>query len=382
MYYYLRSLSSTSKENNIIPIEAKKDEPINILVMGVDIGGQLTDTIMLMNYNPKNKAINIISVPSDTYILIGGKPQKINAAYGVGNASGSGNGVKYLIDAVEKLLDININYYGKVNYTGFIQIIDAIGGVDMKISNAMDYDDASQNLHIHFKKGETHLNGQKAMEFFRWRKNNTYDPKNNGDLGRIENQHLFIGKVLEKVKSPVIVTKLPGIMSVIPKHVETNMSASDILSYGLTFARTDSANIKTSVLQGEAKYIGETSYFLYDEKKNTEIYSILHQGDNAKTTEKNITLNKSSLNLQVLNCTGKSGLAADYSNVLAQKGYEHVETGNSKKLSKSKIVTYGLDSKYDSIIKSEFGINTIERVVKKEGNFDIIVMLGEDYTEK
>lgn len=389
MYYYLRSLSSTSKENNIIPIEAKKDEPINILVMGVDVGtlgdtskdnAQRTDTIILMNYNPKNKAINLISIPRDTLILIDGQKTKINAAHAIGTKSGSG--VKYLIDAVEKILDIDINYYGKINYKGFIEIIDAIGGVDMDIKTAMDYDDASQNLHIHFKKGLTHLNGQKAMEFFRWRENNKFDPKNNGDLGRIENQHLFIAKLLEKIKSPAIVTKLPTIMQVIPKYAETNMSATDILSYGLIFAKTDSANIKTTVIKGEAKYIDGVSYFIYDEKKNSEINAILHPDGGVKSPEENITLNKSSLKIQVLNCTSKTGIATNYSTIISQKGYEHVEIGNSKKLLKSKIIIYGLDNKYDSIIKSEFGINNIERVMKKQGNFDIIVMLGEDYSDK
>ena len=382
MYYYLHNLSNTSKNNNIKLIQAKKDASVNILVMGVDIGSQLTDSIILMNYNPKNKAITLISIPRDTLILIDGKRRKINEANGIGNATGAGNGVKYLIDAVEKTLDIDINYYGKVNYSGFIEIINAIGGVDMKINKTMDYDDASQNLHIHFKNGETvHLDGQKAMEFFRWRKNNNFEQTNTGDLGRIENQHLFMAKVIEKIKSPVIVIKLPAIMQAIPKYAETNMSAKEILNYGFIFAKTDSANIKTLVIKGETPYIGGISYFTYDEKKNLEISKILHS-DGAQSSEKNITLNKSGLTVQVLNCTSRVGLAAKYATMITEKGYEQAKTGNGKKASDSKIITYGIDSKYDSTIKSELGINNIERIVKKQGNFDIIIMLGDNYTEK
>ena len=87
MYFYLHNLSASSKKNNIKLVEAKKDEPINILIMGVDVGtlgdkssgnAQRTDTIILMNYNPSNKAINLISIPRDTLILIDGKMRKIN----------------------------------------------------------------------------------------------------------------------------------------------------------------------------------------------------------------------------------------------------------------------------------------------------------------
>ena len=144
--------------------------------MGVDVGtlgdsskdnSQRTDTIILLNYNPKNKATNIISIPRDTLIYMNGKKRKINEAHAFGVVSVPGKGVKYLTDEVETLLGINVNYYGKVNYNGFIELINAIGGVDMKINNTMKYDDGSQNLHIDFKKGEiVHLDGQKAMEFF------------------------------------------------------------------------------------------------------------------------------------------------------------------------------------------------------------------------
>jgi anionic cell wall polymer biosynthesis LytR-Cps2A-Psr (LCP) family protein len=71
----------------------------------------------------------------------------------------------------------------------------------MEISSNMNYDDDSQNLHIHFEKGETvHLDGEKAEEFFRWRKNNNGTGLAEGDLGRIENQHMFIEKVIDKLK--------------------------------------------------------------------------------------------------------------------------------------------------------------------------------------
>ena len=158
-YSFLNSLSNKPNSSGIDPVVAEKNEPVNVLVMGVDIGTPgadeknnrtRTDTILLMNYNPKSGEINLISIPRDTFITLNGKNEKINAAHAYG-------GVPYLIDAVEKLLDIKVNYYGKVDYNGFRKIVDAVGGVDMEITRRMDYDDTAQNLHIHFKKVKLHI---------------------------------------------------------------------------------------------------------------------------------------------------------------------------------------------------------------------------------
>lgn len=400
LYGFLAKLSESSKKSNITPAAVKKDEPVNILVMGVDIGSagstnkndpKRTDTIMLMHYEPKTKKINMISIPRDTLITIKGKKEKINAAHAIG-------GVPYLIDAVEQLLDIKVNYYGKVDYNGFRKLIDAVGGVDMYIANKMDYDDPAQNLHIHFKKGETvHLDGKKAEEFFRWRKNNDNTGFADGDIGRIENQHLFIEKVIEKFKSPSIITKVPNIMKIVPDYAETNMDPEAILRYGWVFANADKDSIKMHTVKGNSEYIGNISYFIYEEKMNTEVLSVLHENgvkestavNATKTPEKTTTetlpqLDKKKLSIQVLNATKTTGLAGSFSNEMKQKGFSKVSIGNYKaattsKTTASKIIVYGLSEKYDEVLKKEFGINKIERVMKKQGNFDIIVVLGDDY---
>lgn len=287
LYNFLSNLSMSKGQNNsqIKPISAKKNEPINILVMGVDIGtpgaksednSKRTDTIMLMNYNPKNSDINIISIPRDTLIEINNKNRKINEAHALG-------GVGYLIDATEKLLDVKINYFSKLDYEGFRKVIDTIGPIEMKINRKMDYDDNAQNLHIHFNKGETvKLDGKKAEEFFRWRKNNDGTGLALGDLDRIENQHLFVQKVIEKFKSPTILAKMPAIFSTVSKYVETNMRAEDIAKYGYLFAKIDKNNISMSTLKGDAEYIQGISYVVYDEKQNTDILNKLHVNSSIK----------------------------------------------------------------------------------------------------
>lgn len=274
-YYFISKLNDNSvKNSNVTAVKPESNAPVNILIMGVDIGTvgakasnnqTRSDTMMIYNYDPETKKVNIVSVPRDTLVKYKGRSHKINEVHALGGTYES-------IKAVESLLNININYYGKLNYSAFRKVIDSLGGIDMEITQNMNYDDASQNLHIHFKKGETvHLNGEKAEEFFRWRKNNDGTGIATGDLGRIDNQHLFMQKVFDKFKSPAVIVKLPSILSTVSSDAETNIDGESLLKYGYDFAKIPKEDVNITTLKGQAKYISGVSYFIYSKKENSDL---------------------------------------------------------------------------------------------------------------
>jgi LCP family protein required for cell wall assembly len=369
-----RDLKSNLNSDEVEQIK-KDGKSCNILVMGVDIGTpgsasandpKRTDTMIVAHYNAEDDKISLVSVPRDILIKINGKNQKINAAHAIG-------GVKYAVDAVEKLLDIQIDYYGKINYEGFRRVIDAMGGLSMDITRNMNYDDPSQNLSIHFKKGTTvHLDGKKAEEFFRWRQNNDGTGLADGDLGRIENQHMFIGKIMEKVKNPLIVLKIPSILSAIQDYVEVNMDGSEIMKYGYIFTSIGKDNLSMDTIKGDPKDIGGVSYLIYNEAQNKEILSKLH-GSYVQH------IDKSSLRIKVINGTQKSGLASDFSTYLTGKGYSKVVTENGQSTSKTKVLVYSSNKDMEAQLKKDFKIDNIEFLSSTQENFDIIIMLGEDH---
>lgn len=386
-YSYLMKLSQPAEAGGSSDVTSavKADGIVNILVSGVDIGdakvklsdGQKrTDTIILVNFNPSTGAINLVSIPRDTLVKIKGQNQKINASNVLG-----GDG--YLTKAVEDLLDIDINYTARINYEGFRKLIDAIGGVDMYISRDMYYDDASQDLHIYFKKGTTvHLDGEKAEEFFRWRENNDGTGLADGDIGRINNQHLFIEKVIEKVKTPAFIAKIPSIISIVPKYVTTTMKPDEMLKYAVKFANVDKSKMAISTLKGTTPMIGGVSYFVYSEAQNADLLATIRGGDvqSGNTATAQAELDKKAVKIQVLNGTTKTGLAASYAAEIKKNGFTNtISTGNGSKLSKSKIILNGVDSALVSSIKEEFGIENVVINDQKTGDFDIIVMLGDDY---
>lgn len=384
-YSYLMKLNKPAESGTLTDVTSGvgEDGIVNILVSGVDIGDaavdlsddqKRTDTIILVNYNPKNDALNIVSIPRDTLIQIKGHNQKINASNIVG-------GEGYLTQAVEDLLDIDINYTARVNYEGFRKLIDAIGGVDMYISRDMYYDDASQDLHIYFKKGTTeHLDGGKAEEFFRWRQNNDGSGLADGDLGRINNQHMFIEKVIEKAKTPTFFAKIPSIMSIVPKYVTTSMKPEEMLKYAVKFANVDSSKIVMSTLQGTTPTIGGVSYFVYSKELNAELVAAI-SGENDSVQEKvTAKLDRSAVRIEVQNGTATAGLASGYAAKMKDKGYtSQISVGNGDKSAKSKIILYGVDESLEATIKKEFGIQNVETRTQKTGDFDIMVLLGDDY---
>lgn len=379
-YYNLSKLNEKVEQGTeSIPVIASGSEPINILALGVDIGitgkksdPKRADTIMVIHYDPKVKSVDIVSIPRDTLVRINGRNEKINAAHAIG-------GVKTLQGAVEGLMNIKINYYVKINYEGFRKIIDSIGGVTLVINQNMKYDDPAQNLHIDFKKGDkVHLNGKKAEEFFRWRKNNDGSGLAEGDLGRIQNQHEFMEKVVKKFTSPVVIFRVPSIISTICKYTETNMDADEILKYGYSFMKLKRENIRMHTLKGKPAYIGKISYFIFKGNNNKEILEVL-RGYNSPNVDMNNKQNKLGLKIKILNGTKKNGLAKNYEKVLNTMGYNDITTGNGPKAKKSSIKYNSINKNIVDSIAKEINISDVQKnSFENNKKYDIVILLGED----
>ncbi|MBN7572943.1 LytR family transcriptional regulator [Clostridium sp. 2-1] len=356
------------------------NQPVNILLLGMDIGDpkqvnnqsiKRTDTIIVANYNPQTKSIRIVSIPRDTLININDRNVKINSAYAIG-------GYPKIKSEVENLLNININYIVKVDYNAFREIIDAIGGIEMKIDRNMIYDDEGQNLHINFKAGETvTLDGKKAEEFFRWRKNNDGSGLANGDLDRIENQQKFISKVIEKCTSPFVIFRAPKIITALGDNVETNLSPTDILGYGFKFIGIKKENVTMATVSGTPKTINGESFLIVDKNENKDILSSLTSSSVSNKSAEGVA--KDDIRIKVLNATKINGLAAKVAKELSDAGYTKVDTGNTELSDKSEILSNDADKL--KTIKQDLNIKeNDEKENKKEyKDYDVIIILGKDF---
>ncbi|MBD8947349.1 MAG: LytR family transcriptional regulator [Clostridiales bacterium] len=228
---------------------------INVLVVGVDKDGTRSDVNMLFSLDPKEKTVNLMSIPRDTRVEFKkGSHGKINACIG------KQNGEELLIETVKDLTGMPIHNFCKVNFKGLRNIIDILGGVEFDVPMDMDYDDPAQDLHIHLKKGKQTLNGADAEGLLRFRKGYA-----TGDLGRIDMQQAFLKELINQKLSPKYIFKAVPVVKEISKNVETDMSVMYMLKYAWKFRDSDKVEFNSYTLPGAPKMIGGVSYYLCDE---------------------------------------------------------------------------------------------------------------------
>ena len=257
---------NTSENENI--------EEINILVLGIseDLKSKLTDTIMVCSYNPKTQRASILSVPRDTYI---GKNTKSVKANDKINAMYSRSGIEKTITKIEEITNMNIQYYAIVNTQALINIVDIIGGVEFDVPIKMDYDDPTQDLHIHLEKGMQKITGEKAEQLLRFRHNNngtTYSQEyGDNDYGRMKTQREFIKETVKQTVQLKNITKAKKIISAVFSNIETNLNEDVIKKYIPYVFEFNTDDIKMEQLPGESVKLNDVWVYDYSKSKTKSI---------------------------------------------------------------------------------------------------------------
>jgi LCP family protein required for cell wall assembly len=252
------------KESSLDPNDPNYDmfmntERLNILLLGIN--GHLTDTIMLGSYDMKNQRVDIISVPRDTYYdrpdAKSAAHRKINAIYGSDGAAGTAAAVQDILGGIP------IHYYAVVKFEGVAKVVDSIGGVTVDIPIDMNYDDPYANppLHIHFTKGEQTLNGEDAVKFLRFRKNNNGGGYPNQDIGRTAAQREFMEAAFRKA----IGVNLPNVVKTAMDNVDSDITVGVAGKIAVKAAGLDAANIQGHYLEGKSGTVNGLSYWFVDE---------------------------------------------------------------------------------------------------------------------
>ena len=230
-----------------------------IMVMGVDPRTDepdegRSDTLMVVSVDRDKESAAILSLPRDMRVAIEGQGyDKINHAYAYG-------GEKLTKRTVEKLLGVKLDYYVKVDIRAFRRMIDAVGGVDLDVEKRMYYEDPwddNGGLVIDLYPGMQHLDGERAMEYVRFR-------DEEGDVGRIRRQQKFILALLKQVVSPQIVTHLPELTKELSGLLETNMSLSELTRYAALLPQVRKHGVKGEIFSGTPLFWEGVSYWIPD----------------------------------------------------------------------------------------------------------------------
>lgn len=218
----------------------RKDQFYTFLIVGQDTGGGgNTDTMMLAAYDVPNQTLNVMSIPRDTFVYYDGDRRLINAVYNW--AGGGEKGIEALKEEVGELTGVVPDFHIIIQWDAVGELVDAIGGVYFDVPRDMNYDDPTQDLHIHLSKGYQLLNGEQAMGVVRYRHDNkkwvngkyVLPGYPDGDLGRIKTQQAFMTAVIEKCLQPTVL--LPNLMeyiNIFQQNVVTNLSIPEMAYFG------------------------------------------------------------------------------------------------------------------------------------------------------
>lgn len=248
---------SPEKEN-----EAVDDNVLNILLVGVDNenGGGRSDTIILCRYHREEKRVGLISIPRDTRVKLPGRGyEKINHAYAYG-------GINYLKETLEGFLEVPIHNYVRLDFKGFKNIVDVFGGVEMYVEQDMYYyDDWLDEVIIDLEEGEQVLDGDKALQYVRWRGG----PQ--ADIGRVQRQQRFLKEMADEVLNFWSIRYIRPMAEVMSKNITLDFEPGEIL---LLFFRASFLNlddVETKVLPGRDKVINGIWYWEVDRDEAREI---------------------------------------------------------------------------------------------------------------
>ena len=264
MYYDIIAYDSTfiSKTVRIGTVEltnAVESKPVNVtsesfnvLLLGVDIRenegtiktDSRCDSIMIASFNPNTMEISLVSIPRDSYVLVNGVYDKITH---------SGNqGIATVISTVENLLGIEINYYAKFNFKALVDIVDALGGVDVDVLYSFEEMDSNDTVGaISLEEGYQHLNGEQALAYARHRKTVT-------DSKRANAQQQILQATMSKLVSFSTVSKIKSLFNAVGSNMMTNMSTDEIYSLMTLAPKLGEAQFSAMVIGVEE---GSTIYF-------------------------------------------------------------------------------------------------------------------------
>jgi len=339
-YLYLHeSVAAVAPETVDVKVTAKRldlpiaGQPATALVIGYDRRADeaknapsRSDTLMLVRANPKNETISLLSFPRDlrAEIVCPGEATyttKINAAYAACGSRGT-------LETVRKLTGVPINYLITVNFRGFTQVVDKLGGMWMDVdrrylnTRSGQYGYATINL----QPGYQRLNGYQALDFVRFRHTDS-------DLHRNARQQLFVRALKDQVRTDFSLRKLPKMIKVLTSNIEvaqgggSNVSAKTVLSYAVLAYSLPPGHVFQSRIEGLEGFSDLTTssenisaavrQWANPDVESPKKATAVALGEKVKAK----ALPPKQTSVTVLNGNGVTGSASNASYLLGQRGY-------------------------------------------------------------
>lgn len=268
-----------------VPVSEGKneEEPFSVLLLGVDQRGKeigRADTMIYTVVRPSDGKMLLVSIPRDTYVEIVGKDysDKINHSYAFGGAG-------MTMDTVEKLFDAPVDHYASINFQGFRDAIDAMGGISLPIEEDMINDDYGHEKFI-IKGGQDLYNGTDALNYVRYREDA------GGDMSRTERHQEFLSAMIEKATEMKQWGKIPELMDIMGENFSTDIPPNELIDLAQELLQADSRTMYNHTLLGHGGRLEEGGTYLYfvDEADLASVQTMIKNWLNADTNAASLVL--------------------------------------------------------------------------------------------
>ena len=365
--------------------------PVNILILGIDrvpeaaanspkIFDGRSDTILLFHLDPREKSISLLSIPRDTKVEIPGiRFSKINEA----NARG---GVALATRLVSSMLNnTSIERYVRVSNSAFRELVDLLGGVEVFVPRAMSYQDSAQKLKINLAQGWQTLNGEQAEQFARFRNDGL------GDIGRIGRQQSLIQSLRNRLASPSVLVRLPQIVRLMQKYVDTNLNFEEILTIANFGLQLERDNFKMVMLPGRSSSEqGDLrSYWILDVARRDRIMTQYFkqsvpdfaQGRFANPSQ---SVSPANLKIAVQNASSNPKTTQKVAAFLRKQGFSNISAVKDwpDKQRQSQIIVQQGDLEAANLLQKALGDGKIEASSTGEIDSDLTLRIGEDWVKR
>ena len=370
---------------------------VNILLLGSDARpGESdisnTDTMILLNFDPQNQMVGLLSLPRDLWVPIPGfgYETRINTAYPLGETYGyNGGGPQLAKDTVSSFIGQPVQYYARVNFQGFVELIDMIGGVNINVPFTIyDTEYPTEDYGVqtfYLEAGPQHLDGETALKYVRTR--NVDD-----DYGRAGRQQQVIRAVAQKVLDanmlPTLIAKLPQLLITFNNMVQTDLPVTLLLELANHMSGS-SLQIRQLVLDnrfGVEGYSTEGAWILQPDRTlvRAALSDFFAPPSVNSTTGVNALGKPELVRIEILNGTGQPGVAAQTRDLLQSQGYQVVAIGDADRsdYGRTLIINYGVpdevvtkvgaDLELDPNLSSLQGLNISAPV-------DVRIVVGRDF---
>ena len=389
------------------------DDRINILLLGMGgvghDGPYLTDTIIIASFKPSTKQVALISVPRDLLVQVPGHGwRKVNNANALGELADAGNGAKLASEAIGQTFDLPIHYYVRIDFNGFVQLVDDLGGVTIDVEHTLDdplypvkgketATTTERYEHLFIEPGPHRFDGELTLKYVRSRQARGIE---GSDFARSQRQQKVLLAIKEKVlrfgtlANPYKVSK---VMDTLSQHLSTNFKVWELLAlFGMTKDVSEQSvthrvfddgpdGLVHAAITEDGAFVLKPNAGNFSEMQAVVRYIFEPQQITAKQPQR----------VEIQNGTKITGLAYRTSQYLESLGYEVIELGNAPTQDYQKTVIYNVSGNETStaaadrigeLLDAEIAPVLPEWVTatssrKVNSNTNVLIILGEDRQE-